>query len=155
MEYYEGMPPRLWNARSASEAIESSPPEAPALPDSAVSPPPLPREDRAASAKLKPPAVRYVGFRSTEEGREYTCRVNDGLGQRMFLLFITHKAFASGETRFQDAPDLCCARLQRELMAEPGLLPGTRLTLTAQELLDYRNVREHRAPGRKRAAPVG
>jgi hypothetical protein len=119
--------------------------------------PRLPRGDREAAARQKTPAVRYVGFRTTDDGREYTCRVNDGLGQRSFVLFIGHKAFASREARFQDAPDLCCARLERELVADPDLLDGSRLSLTAQELLDYRNVREHRVPGRKRggASPGG
>ena len=51
--------------------------------------------------------VRYVGFRSTTEGREYTMRVADGLSARDFVLLITHRAFADREARFQDAPDVC------------------------------------------------
>ncbi len=144
---------RIWPLRPPGGEAVPSPLEATGPIATAHVTPPAPRSD--GNAKPKPPAVRYVGFRTTDQGREYTCRVNDGLGERRFVLFIGHQAFASREARFQDAPDLCCARLQRELAADPGLLPGSPLALTAEELLDYRNVREHRAPGRKRRGSTG
>jgi len=62
----------------------------------------------------------------------------------------TREAFASREARFQDAPDLCFGKLQRELVADPGLLPGPRLVLTTQDLLEYRNARDKRPPVRTR-----
>lgn len=94
--------------------------------------------------------MRYLGFRTTAEGREYSLRVSDGLAPRFFVLLITHEAFASREARFQDAPDLCFARLGRDLMADPGLLPGPRLVLTAQEIFDYRVAQEKRLPSRRK-----
>ena len=100
--------------------------------------------------KLRPPAVRYLGFRTTADGREYSLRVASELEPRLFVLLITHEVFASREARFQDAPDLCFARLQRDLVADPGLLPGPRLVLTAQELREYRVARGRPSPGRKR-----
>jgi len=103
----------------------------------------------------RPPAVAYLGFRTTEAGREYSLRVTGGLAPRLFVLLITHEVFASREARFQDAPDLCFARLQRDLAADPGLLPGPRLVLTAHELLEYRDARERRSPGRKRRSSAG
>ncbi len=69
---------------------------------------------------------------------------------RFFVVLIPHEAFASRQARFQDAPDLCFAKLQRELLANPDLAPGASLVFTAQELLDYRTVRDHRPPGRQR-----
>ena len=69
---------------------------------------------------MRPPAVFYVGFETTREGREYTLRVSDGVAARLFVLLITHEAFASRAARFQDAPDLCFGKLQRELVADPG-----------------------------------
>jgi hypothetical protein len=98
--------------------------------------------------------VRYLGCRTTDEGREYTLRVNDGLEARLFVLLITREAFASQKARFQDAPDLCFGKLQRELMADPGLLPDARLVVTTQELLDYRSARDKRPPARTRRPPA-
>jgi hypothetical protein len=67
---------------------------------------------------------------------------------RLFVLFIAHATFAAGEARFQDAPDLCYAKLRRELAVDPELQPGATLVVTAQELLAYRE--EHRAPANRR-----
>lgn len=96
-----------------------------------------------------PPTLSYLGFRATPQGREYTVRVGGpGSEPRLFVLFIAHATFASGAARFQDAPDLCFARLRRELAANPDLQPGERLVFSPQELSDYRG--EHRtAPGRR------
>ena len=102
----------------------------------------------------KPPAVRYLGFRTTAAGREYTLRATDDLETRLFVLLIPHEVFASRAARYQDAPDLCFARLQRDLVADPGLPAGPRLVLTARELLEYRDALERRAPGRKRRSPA-
>jgi hypothetical protein len=106
-----------------------------------------------AAGKPRPPAVHYLGFRTTGTGREYSLRVTGGLGPRLFVVLIAHEVFASGEARFQDAPDLCFTRLQRDLAADPDLLPGPHLVLTAREILAYRTARERRPPpGRRRGA---
>lgn len=105
----------------------------------------------AVKVKAPPaPSVRYLGFRTTADGREYSMRVTAGFDHRHFVLLIPHEVFASREARFQDAPDLCFARLQRDLAADPGLLPGPRLVLTTRELLDYRLAQDKRSPNRKR-----
>jgi hypothetical protein len=85
------------------------------------------------------PVVRYMGFRATPRGREYTLRVSDVAASREFVLVISHQSFAEHETRFQDGPDVCSAKLRRELAADPDLPPGEGITLTAQDLLEYRN----------------
>lgn len=97
--------------------------------------------------------VRYVGFRSTSEGREYTMRVADGLSSREFVLLITHKAFAAREARFQDAPDVCSGKLRRALAADPDLLPGDCMAVTTQDLLDYRGDHLSSLEKRARAKP--
>lgn len=114
-----------------------------------------PQNGKEGRGRPRPPAVRYLGFRTTADGREYLLRVTDELEPRLFVLLITHDSFASREARFQDAPDLCYARLQRDLVADPGLLPGRRLVLTAEEILEYRDARERRPPGRKRSRSSG
>ena len=97
--------------------------------------------------------VRYVGFRSTSKGREYTMRVADGLSSREFVLLITHQSFAAREARFQDAPDVCSGKLRRELAADPDLLPGECIALTKQDLLDYRDDHLSSLEKRTRAKP--
>ena len=104
-------------------------------------------------ARKRPLAVSYLGFRSTEDGREYSLRAASDSEARLFVMLITHDAFTSRYLRFQDAPGLCFAKLQRELAADPDLLPGTRRVISVDELLEYRDAQETRAPERKRRAP--
>jgi hypothetical protein len=103
----------------------------------------------APAASAKKPVVRYVGFRATPQGREYTMSVSDAASSRDFVLFISHQAFATHETRFQDAPDVCSAKLRRELDADPTLSPDGGLVVTSEDMLDYRQ--HHLTPLEKRA----
>jgi hypothetical protein len=95
--------------------------------------------------------VHYVGFRSTEDGREYTLRAS-GTPPRMFVMLIAHEHFVAGQLRYQDGPDLCCAKLTRVLAEETGEpAPDGEFVVTAKELLEYHS--SHAAPAvRKRAA---
>jgi hypothetical protein len=97
--------------------------------------------------------VRYLGFRCTGDGREYTLRVDGEGDPRVFVLIIPYAAFAERQARFQDAPDMCYAKLQRELAADAGLAPGRPLVLTAADLADYRDLQTKRSPDRKRRRP--
>jgi hypothetical protein len=97
--------------------------------------------------------VRYVSFRSTAKGREYTMRVSDVQSSRDYVLFISHQAFADRETRFQDAPDLCSGKLRRELAAHPDLLPDAVIAVTPQDLIDYRDGHPSATDKRPRAKP--
>ncbi len=100
---------------------------------------------------VRPAAVRYMGFQSTTEGREYTLRVDGQNAEpRLFVFIIPHAAFASKEARFQDAPDLCFAKLQRELLGEHEPTPGSRHVLTSADLAHYRETQTKRPPERKR-----
>jgi hypothetical protein len=108
--------------------------------------------ERAAS-RPKPPALCYLGARTTGEGREYALRVTGAIEPRVFRLLITHEAFASRLTRFQDAPDLCFGKLQRELAADPDLQSVQPLVLTVQDLAEYRDAHEKRPEARKRNRP--
>jgi hypothetical protein len=94
--------------------------------------------------------VRYLGFESTREGREYTLRV-DGEGEpRVFVFVIPHAAFSAKEARFQDAPDLCFAKLQREILGEASApVIASRFVLTSEDLAHYRETQTKRPPERK------
>jgi hypothetical protein len=94
--------------------------------------------------------VRYLGFRCTDQGREYTLRADGDGAPRLFVLVIPHSAFAQKLARFQDAPDVCFATLQRVLAADPHLVPGPPRVLTSADLAEYRELQARRTPERKR-----
>jgi len=121
--------------------------------------PPEIHQDRAARAERpasrpKPAALCYLGSRTTGEGREYELRVAGTIEPRVFRLLIPHEAFAARLTRFQDAPDLCFGKLQRELAADPDLESAHPLVLTVQDLAEYRDAHEKRPETRKRNRPI-
>jgi hypothetical protein len=103
----------------------------------------------------RPAAVRYLGFESANDGRRYRLQVDAGDSARVFVMVIPHAAFTSREARFQDAPDLCFARLQRELEADAALAPGPPVVLTSADFADYRERQAKRVPERKRRRPGG
>jgi len=98
---------------------------------------------------------RYLGFEVTPEGREYTLQITRAEVPRVFRFLIRHTAFAARQARFQDAPDLCYQRLERELSADPDLPAGSRFELTREELLAYRDAHQPGVPGRQRRGGGG
>jgi hypothetical protein len=98
---------------------------------------------------VRPAAIRYLGFECTSAGRAYQLRV-DGTGDpRVFTVTIPNAAFESRKARFQDAPDLCFARLQRELAGNADLPDGLAFVITPAELDEYRDAQLRRSPDRK------
>ena len=100
--------------------------------------------------KPRPVSVRYLGFRCTGEGREYSLRVDGEGDPRLFLLVIPYAAFTEKQARFQDAPDVCFAKLQRELALNADLPDGLELLVSRTEIDDYRDGQSRRTPERKR-----
>ena len=100
-------------------------------------------------APVRPASIRYMGFECTSEGRAYRLRV-DGTGDpRLFTVTILNTAFESRKARFQDAPELCFARLQRELLSNADLPDGLALVITPTEIDEYRDAQLRRSPDRK------
>ena len=97
----------------------------------------------------RPPSIRYLGFESKNDGRVYTLRVDGEGDPRIITVTIPHAAFISRQARFQDAPELCFARLQRELAADAGLPDGMRLVITLGELEEFRETQMRRSPDRR------
>ncbi len=114
-----------------------------------------PPAGRDAPRPARPPVPRYLGFDVTSEGREYTLQVTSAEVSRHFRFLIRHAAFASRHVRFQDAPDLCYQRLERELSADPDLPNESRFELTGEELLAYRDAHQPGGPARKRRRAGG
>jgi len=101
---------------------------------------------------MRPASVRYLGFKATDAGREYSLSVDSDGASRLFQVVIPHSAFAARQVRFQDAPDLCFAKLQRELAADPALAPGAAFVVSDSELAVYSEAQVKRSPERKRRA---
>src|SRR5262249_42342400 len=101
-----------------------------------------------------PPAAQlaYVGFEASDAGREYTLLVRLAGGNEAipFTLVIQNAAFLSGRIRFQDAPELCFWKLQREVLSNADGLTKTRLLLADSDFAEYRAA--HAPPPRGRAS---
>jgi len=94
--------------------------------------------------------VEFQEFTAGEKRREYHFRVRRGADSHQFTVSIPNEAFLSGRARYQDAPDLCYMKLQREIEACDGdALPAASLTLTDQELEEYRVAHTPKTPGRR------
>ena len=84
--------------------------------------------------------VQYVGFQSEGLVREYTFLVRElSCEPREFTLTIANEAFVSHRARYQDAPDICSLRLQRELVTHANHPPVADFSITNAELEDYRS----------------
>jgi len=128
--------------------LVDSPPRAVAGADAASEVPESPTK-RALRESLSRTTIRYMGFRTTEDGREYVLSTTGGGEPRVFVMMIPHQAFASRAARFQDAPDVCYARLARELALDADLVPGVRHVFTDEELIAYRDAHAASGGGRK------
>ena len=83
--------------------------------------------------------IEYVDFTATEAVREYRLRVRQGADVHHVTVAIPNEAFLSGRVRYQDAPDICFLKIQRELAAhEDGTLLAHEHQMTDQELEEYR-----------------
>ena len=100
----------------------------------------------------RPLTVRYLGFECTSEGRSYRLRVDRGSDDpRLYTVSVPSEAFDSRRARFQDAPEMCLQRLQRELDENAELPSGSSLVITTADLDGYRESQQRRSPTRKRA----
>ena len=96
--------------------------------------------------------VEYLGFTTTGPAREYLFRARQsGEAYQDFALTIPSEAFLSHRVRYQDGPEICFLRLQRELLASENTRPAARLAVTDAELDAYRIA--HTPTARRRLSP--
>jgi hypothetical protein len=82
--------------------------------------------------------VEYVGFTAGDGRREYTLRVRDAAGEALDVTFwIPNEAFLSRRVRYQDGPEICFLKMQRQLLACPDGSTPPSLEVTATELQEY------------------
>lgn len=61
-------------------------------------------------------SVEYVGFQANSKTRDYSFVVRESLTDPFKITFaIQNKTFRPGSLSFQNAPDICSLRLQREM----------------------------------------
>lgn len=84
--------------------------------------------------------IRYVGCKVLPTLREYTFQVKSGADEACeYKLTIANDAFNSRRARFQDAPDICAHRVQRELDASSNHPQKMRLAISDADLEEYRS----------------
>jgi hypothetical protein len=99
--------------------------------------------------------VEYVGFSTQGPAREYRLRVRVAAGEaEEFTLAIPCEAFLAHRVRYQDAPEICFLKLQRELSACGDGRPAAHLDVSDAELEEYRQAHAPKPPQRRPRAPV-
>jgi hypothetical protein len=99
--------------------------------------------------------VEYIGFASKGGVREYALRVRRGDQFHDFTLAIPNEAFLAQRVRYQDGPEVCFLKLQRELLScADGLLPSPYLSVSDAELEEYRSAHAPKTPQRRPKTPV-
>ncbi|HEY3120015.1 MAG TPA: hypothetical protein VGL15_05285 [Vicinamibacteria bacterium] len=82
--------------------------------------------------------LEYLGFRTTEEGRDYLLRTRLDAEIHGYTVRIAREAFAAGRARFQDGPEISYAKVRDELAAhEDGAIDAV-FTINDAELASYR-----------------
>jgi hypothetical protein len=95
--------------------------------------------------------VEYLDFTAGDATRVYRLRVRRGTEFHAFTVAIPNEAFLSGRVRYQDAPDICFIKVQQELAAREaeGIPPARALSMSDQELEEYRVSHAPKNPGRR------
>lgn len=96
-------------------------------------------------------AIEYLGFRNGQDRREYLLCARLGTEAREYTVWIANAAFTAGHALFQDGPDICYQKLQRELV-DAGLTGALYVEVTDSEILAYRTA--HAPPARRGMPPV-
>lgn len=92
----------------------------------------------------------YVGFTVNATSRVYKLRVRQPDGEPLdFTLAISNRAFLSNRVRYQDAPEICFLKLERELSACGDSLPASHLEVTDADLDEYREAHTKKPPQRR------
>ena len=83
--------------------------------------------------------IQYVGFSVVAASRTYFFRAIRALEEvREFTVKVESEAFRTTPLRFQDAPDVCLARLRRELDREtPESRAKLHLLVEEQDIQEY------------------
>lgn len=99
--------------------------------------------------------VEYVGFTTRGVHRAYALRVRRTAAEPQDVtIVIPIAAFVGGRVRYQDAPEICFLKLQRELITLAGGTPAKELNVTDADLADYRAAHAPKPPHRRPRPPL-
>ncbi len=99
--------------------------------------------------------LEYLGFNSDDLARIYTLRARiDVNAVRNYTVAIPMTAFLTRRVRYQDAPEICFLKLQRELRACADDTLASHFEISDAELEDYRSTHSGKPAPRKPRAPV-
>lgn len=99
--------------------------------------------------------VEYVGFTTRGPHRAYALRVRRAASQpEDVIIVIPIEAFVAGRVRYQDGPEICFLKLQRELLVCAGGKPARELSVTDADLADYRAAHAPKPPQRRPRPPL-
>ena len=95
-------------------------------------------------------SVQYLDFTAGKVSREYHLRVRRGAEAHDVTVLIPNEAFLSGRVRYQDAPDVCFLKIQKELsQGGEGSIPARTLRMSDQELEEYKVSHTPKTPGKR------
>ncbi len=97
------------------------------------------------------PKSEYVGFTVNRTSRVYNLRVKQVDAEyQYYTLAILNRAFIEQRVRYQDAPEICFLRLERELIAcGVDATPASHLCITDEELKEYKEAHTKKSPVRR------
>ncbi len=95
--------------------------------------------------------IEYLTFTAGTAAREYHLRVRWGAEEAHDVtVVIPNEAFLSGRVRYQDAPDVCFLKIQKECSeGGEGSVPDRTLRMTDQELEEYKVAHTPKNPRRR------
>jgi hypothetical protein len=94
------------------------------------------------------PHVEYVGFSTDGVARSYQLRATLVTGEMHdFVLVIRNEAFLGQRVRYQDGPEICYLRLQRELTTCGEGLPPLLQSVSDEDLAQYRQAHATKQAG--------
>lgn len=84
--------------------------------------------------------LQYVGFEAKDAVREYAFTLRGASGQSSeYFVTIANAAFVEHRVSYQDGPNICSLRLQREFAAQIEHPPATCFCITDAELAVYKD----------------
>lgn len=84
--------------------------------------------------------LQYVGFETKDAVREYTFTLRGTCGQTSeYFVTIANAAFVEHRVSYQDGPNICSLRLQREFASQIEHPPSTCFSITDAELAVYKD----------------
>ena len=99
--------------------------------------------------------VEYVGFTTKGAHRVYALRIRRGATEPVDVnVLIATTAFTSGRVRYQDGPEVCFLKLQKELLAAADGKTPKEYSVSDADLADYKAAHSPKPPQRRPRPPI-